>query len=301
MKRRRLLALMLALAMALALTACGGGGEKETAGDQQGSNTPLTREDDTPLTREDSTPSGGDLTGSQGGMTEFDPSDLQSMMESANRNNMTPQQIADLEADAAANGYEIDWNADGSLVIIEDGSAINTAGTWPQNEFTADLPVPGKDMITASEVSEDGCTIMMTWTAEDAKAYAGELKKAGFDRGVEEQDLASMGMYTFSASNGEYTVIAMLAGGSGGIEIEKTDPEELKELEANPSVSTNDEDMQKQLEEAQKQLEDPDLQKQLEEAQKQLEGMDLPEGYEDIMGDLDLGNLDLGALMGGGS
>ena len=298
--RRRLLALMLALIMALALTACGGD-EKEPAGDQQGSNTPLTREDDTPLTREDSTPSGGDLTGSQGGMTEFDPSDLQSMMESANRNNMTPEQIADLEADAAANGYEIDWNADGSLVIIENGSAINTAGTWPQNEFTADLPVPGKDMITASEVSEDGCIIMMTWTAEDAKAYAMELKKAGFDRGVEEQDLASMEMYTFSASNGEYTVTAMLAGGSGGIEIEKTNPEELKGLEENPSAPTSDEDMQKQLEEAQKQLEDPDLQKQLEEARKQLEGMDLPEGYEDILGDIDLDNLDLGALMGGGS
>ena len=292
MRRRKLLALLLALAMALALAACGGGGDddKEPSGSQQGSNTPLTRNDgsNAPLNREDST----DLTGtgdSQTGMTEFDPDDLQSMIESVNRNNLTPEQLAELEADAAAEGYEIDWNADGSLVIIEDGSVLSTGGTWPENEFTADLPMPGKDMITASNVQEDSCMIVMTWTAEDARAYAEELAKAGFDRGVEEQDLASMGVYTYTASNGEYTVSAtFMSGSGGGISIEPTDLEELEYRENNPD-------------EFEAPVSDDELQKQLEEAQKELEGMEMPEGYEDVLGDIDLGDLDLGALMGGGS
>lgn len=291
MKKNRLLALLLALAMALTLAACGGGDEKEPSAQQQGGNTPLTRDDggNAPLNREDSAPSGGDLTGGQSGMTEFDPSDLQSMMESVNRNNMTPDQIAALEADAAENGYEIDWNADGSLVIIEDGSVLSTAGAWPDNEFTRDVPAPKAGEVTASEASEDGCTIILNWTAEDAKAYAEELKKSGFDRGVEEQDMASMGLYTFSASNGELTVSAtFMSGAGGGIEIGPTDLEELEYRENNPD-----------------EFEDPvcddELQQALEEAQKQLEGMEMPEGYEDIMGDLDLSGLDMGALMGGGS
>ena len=103
-------------------------------------------------------------------------------MDNVNRNNMTPEQIADLETDAKAEGYEIDWNPDGSLVIIEDGSAIS---------------------------------------------------------------------------------------------IEPTDPEDLAYREENAGNQTTDEDLQKQL----------------EEAQKQLEGMELPEGYEDMLGDIDLESL----------
>ncbi len=285
MKKNRLPALLLALAMVFALAACGGGNEKEPAGEQQGGNTPLTRDDggSAPLNRDD----GAALSGSdQSGLTSFDPGDIHSMMESVNRNNMTPDQIASIEADAKENGYEIDWNADGSLVIIEDGNTLSTSGTWPDNKFTKAVPTPKVGSVTASDLGDDECTVIMNWTAEDAKTYVGELKKAGFDRGAEEQDLAMMGMYTFSASNGELTVsVTFMNGMGGGIEIVPTDLEELEYREQNPD-----------------EFEDPisgdELQQALQEAQKQLEGMEIPEGYEDIMGGLDLGNLDLGSLMG---
>lgn len=287
MKRKKRIPLLLILTMALALAACGGKEkEKEAASGGQSADTPLTRSEDAPLTREDGTDtplvreddtdSTTDLTAGAGTrMDAIDPSgDLQSQIANVNRNNMTPEQIADLEADAKAEGYEIDWNPDGSLVIIEDGSAISTSGEWPDNNFTKDLPVPKAGAVTAHDLQEDECMIIMTWTAEEAKAYAEELKKAGFDQGVEEQDLASMGIYTYSASNGEFTVTASYAG-QGAIDIEPTDPEDLAYREEN----------------AGNQMTDEDLQKQLEEAQKELESMELPEGYEDLLGDIDLESL----------
>ena len=85
------------------------------------------------------------------------------------------------------------------------------------------------------------------------------------------------------------------------------DPEALAEWEAfdpnDPETQAMMEDLERQSEEAQQQLDEAtgnidmdEINRQLEEAQKELEGIELPEGYEDV-----LGGLDLGALMGGGS
>ena len=79
-----------------------------------------------------------------------------------------------------------------------------------------------------------------------------------------------------------------------------------------PETQAMMEDLERQSQEAQQQLDEVmgnidmdainrQMEEAMEEAQKELEGMEMPEGYEDVLGDIDLGDLDLGALIGGGS
>ena len=61
----------------------------------------------------------------------------------------------------------------------------------------------------------------MTWTAEEAKAYAAALKEAGFTENADEQDMADMGVYYYMAAKDGVQVSVTLAGGVGGINIVK--------------------------------------------------------------------------------
>ena len=88
------------------------------------------------------------------------------------------------------------------------------------------------------------------------------------------------------------------------------DPEALAEWEAfdpnDPEMLAEMEELNRQGEEAQRQLDEVNesidmdeinrqMEEALKEAQKELEGIELPEGYEDLLGGLDLGSL-LGGL-----
>lgn len=70
------------------------------------------------------------------------------------------------------------------------------------------------------------------------------------------------------------------------------DPEMLAEME---ELNRQGEEAQQQLDEAMEGIDMDEINRQLAEAQKELEGIELPEGYEDILGGLDLGSL-LGGL-----
>ncbi len=272
---KRVLSILLSLLLlVVTLTACGGGDEKKPTGN--GSDAPLTREDNAPLTREDDPAPSSDIGGAGAGTqgSAFASGDLQSMVEGTNRNNLTPDQIAELEADAAASGYEIEWQSDGTMVIIEDGNALTFGGKWPENEFTAGVPKPDESLITAVEETEDDCTLVMSWTEEEAKAYTQTLKDAGFDRVIDEQTV--MGIYNYRASNGAITVSVSLMGGTGGLIVEKTDPDELEYAETNDAPDVDLDDIQQQIDDA-------------------LEGVELPEGYEQYMPE----GVDIGALLGG--
>ena len=214
---KKTLAILLALAMALSLAACGGKDNPAPSG-SQGGDAPLTREDGGD---QSSTPAGGPQTPATDPAGGYDPSaTLQEQMDSLNRNNLTPEQIAAIEADAKEGGYEVQWEADGSMSIKDGDATLTTSGDWPDNEFTKLIPAPKVGTIGAAQVSESDCTIIMTWTAEEAKEYAAQVKDAGFDQDVEEQDMAGMGVYAFSGFNADGVEVSVsFMSGTGGISI----------------------------------------------------------------------------------
>ena len=212
---KRIFAILLALAMVFALSACGGkddpapsGSQGSTAANQGGAGP----ESGTPTPDQ---PPAIDPTGG------YDPgADLQEQIDSLNRNNLTPEQIAAIEADAKEGGYEVQWEADGSMSIKDGDATLTTSGDWPDNEFTKFIPAPKVGTIGAAQVTESDCTIIMTWTAEEAKEYAVQVKDAGFDQDVEEQDMAGMGVYAFNGFNADGVEVSVsFMGGTGGISI----------------------------------------------------------------------------------
>ncbi len=89
---------------------------------------------------------------------------------------------------------------------------------WPDNEFTDLVPQPDFK-IYLTEESEDSVTIIFTGAdAEEIRAYAEELQKAGFtvDPDTEDQNAYGMEIYSYSASNeaGYYIQLVYSAGTS---------------------------------------------------------------------------------------
>lgn len=215
---KRLFAILLALAMVFALSACGGKDDPAPSGGSQGGNAPLTREDPSAQSSTPTPDAQTPVTDPAGG---YDPgADLQEQIDSLNRNNLTPEQITAIEADAKEGGYEVQWEADGSMSIKDGDATLTTSGDWPDNEFTKLIPAPKVGTIGAAQVSESDCTIIMTWTAEEAKEYAAQVKDVGFDQDVEEQDMAGMGVYAFSGFNADGVEVSVsFMSGTGGISI----------------------------------------------------------------------------------
>lgn len=82
-----------------------------------------------------------------------------------------------------------------------DGPAL--LNEWPDNDITKQVPKPSFEnpMIVADD---DSVTVMQTGsTVEEAKAYADQLKNAGFDKDVYENtnEIAGYSIYTFTAGN----------------------------------------------------------------------------------------------------
>lgn len=164
---------------------------------------------------------GSDVKGFMDGMAGYDAgAGLSNQVDSLNKNNLTPEMIAAIEADAEAEGYEVQWAEDGSMVIVEDGSVISMSSDWPDNEFTALVPAPKNVSVIACEATEDGCTIAVSWDLEAAKEYASLAQQAGFTEDVEETDM--MGMYVFSGTNADgITIGVSYMSNIGGIDYYK--------------------------------------------------------------------------------
>lgn len=198
---KRFFAMLLTLAMVFALSACGGKDNPAPSGGSQGGDAPLTREDPS---AQSSTPTPDTQTPVSDPTGGYDPgADLQEQIGILNKNNLTTEEIAAIEADAREGGYEVAWAEDGSIIISDGGNTLSFSGGWPDNDLTKLIPKPDSAEVVGVQEGEASCTILLTWTIEDAKAYAQKLIAAGFDQDVEEQDMADMGMYILVCYNAD--------------------------------------------------------------------------------------------------
>ncbi len=181
---KKITAFIIVLALVLALAACGSkeaaapgsGGQsssgqsaeaqKTEASEGEKNGEPLSREDDEPLSRED---------------------------EPAESEAESPQENG-------SEGYQ-----EGEPVIVEgeNGEVYQYGGDWPENEYTEAVPRPKIDVYAAGTEEEEFTVMFSGASVDDIKAYAEELKAAGFTVDPDEEDVSYGGMtvYTYSASN----------------------------------------------------------------------------------------------------
>ena len=144
---------------------------------------------------------------------------------------------------ARADGYNVSFGADGSMIITEedgskliqktdgtwtfedaDGSTSQLGGKWPDNEYTKLIPNPGFTLTGASSTDSDFTAVFQDVTAEQAKAYGAKVKDKGFtiDAEEENQNAAGIEIYRYTAKNAsEYTITLAYANGVFSINIYK--------------------------------------------------------------------------------
>ena len=128
---------------------------------------------------------------------------------------------AALVAEAAKEGVDLSFGADGSMTVKDetgvttydgnghwsfkgaDGETAELGGDWPDNEFTRLVPKP--DMtVSASSSDDEQCVVTFSGaTLEQVKAYAAQIRAAGFEP-TEENEIS--GVYMLSASKDDYVV-----------------------------------------------------------------------------------------------
>lgn len=227
---KKTIALLLSLLLVFSLAACG---EKQE-----------DIKNDAPLHREDA---GQQEQQSKVNQPEISSVDLDAVKEGkgdsqiiwAQQDEATKKSFAEAEKE---DGAEVTFGEDGSTTIKDangdlyvqspDGSWTFSASEsdvkldfgWPDNEFTALVPAP-KFTVSASET--DGNEFAAAFadpTIEQIKAYANELKAAGFKEGASEaeQSIGEMTIYTFSASDKDgHTVELVYTQKTSGLTITK--------------------------------------------------------------------------------
>lgn len=142
---------------------------------------------------------------------------------------------ATLVAEAAKEGVDLSFGADGSMTVRDadgsvttydgkgnwthedaDGGAAQLGGSWPDNELSRLLPKP--DLTVAASVSdEESCTVSFAGaTLEQVKAYAARVKAAGYEP-TEENEMS--GVYHLVAVKGDYEVTVFFTGGAASVSI----------------------------------------------------------------------------------
>ena len=141
-------------------------------------------------------------------------------------------------AEAQKEGVGVSFGADGSMTVVDTDGSVSvqhpdgtwtftdangneaSLGTdWSSNEYASLLPEPTVGTISSIATEGTTCTVLISWTVEEAKAYATTVKGTGFNLNVEEIDI--MGIYNFSATNADgVTVTVMYTGDIGCIMIE---------------------------------------------------------------------------------
>ena len=239
MKITKLFALLLALTLVFTLAACGNGNNDDPSGSQQGTNTPLNREDDTSSTENQ----GGENNPSNAGNI-----DIGSIMSGNGSTDTIYGQLDEASkqqiiSDLAKEGYEASFGADGSMTIVdpdgttmvqkpdgtwvikdEDGGEGQIGGDWPDNEFTKLVPKPDFELFAANTETDSFSVAFTSATIEQIRAYAAKVKAAGFNINEEVEDQEAMGMviYSFTAENADgYTIEITSANGTSSLSIRK--------------------------------------------------------------------------------
>ncbi|MBO4366054.1 MAG: hypothetical protein J5843_00210 [Clostridia bacterium] len=240
---KQLLLALLALALMLSLCACNLSSIGSGLTDLIGSYI----EDDLPLSREDDPAASGEENGDVNVSSILEGLGLDSILSSVGGsdvlNGLTDgdlkKKILGLLQDNGLGAYldengglvipgkdgnEIHQNEDGSWSVSKEDGAAQYGGEWPDNEFTRLVPKPSFKLVGASTDSDEFNVAFSGVTVDQIRAYAGELKLAGFTIDIEtnDQDVMGIAIYSFSASNGSgYTVSLSFTSGYSGLSLKK--------------------------------------------------------------------------------
>ena len=234
---KKLLILMLALLLAFSLVAC-------DSGDNPNNDDPLNRDPGTSQNGGEN--NNGTQGGTQGGATSGDVGSMISGIGSSTAlySDMDAASKQAFIAEGARQGLDISFGADGSTTIVDttDGTTLiqkpdgnwvfsdgqggegQIGGNWPDNEYTKLVPKPSFELYAAVIEDETFSVMFTNATIEQIKAYAEQVKAAGFNLNEELTDENVMGMviYSFAAENADgYSVEIFSASGSSGMRIDK--------------------------------------------------------------------------------
>ena len=234
---KKLLILMLALLLAFSLVAC-------DSGDDPNNDDPLNRDPGTSQNGGEN--NNGTQGGTQGGATNGDVGSMISGIGSSTAlySDMDAASKQAFIAEGARQGLDISFGADGSTTIVDttDGTTLiqkpdgnwvfsdgqggegQIGGNWPDNEYTKLVPKPSFELYAAVIEDETFSVMFTNATIEQIKAYAEQVKAAGFNLNEELTDENVMGMviYSFAAENADgYSVEVFSASGTTGLRISK--------------------------------------------------------------------------------
>ena len=234
---KKLIALLLALVMVFALAAC-------DSGDAPNNDDPLNRDPGTSQNGGEN--NNGTQGGTQGGATSGDVGSMISGIGSSTAlySDMDAASKQAFIAEGARQGLDISFGADGSTTIVDttDGTTLiqkpdgnwvfsdgqggegQIGGNWPDNEYTKLVPKPSFELYAAVIEDETFSVMFTNATIEQIKAYAEQVKAAGFNLNEELTDENVMGMviYSFAAENADgYSVEVFSASGTTGLRISK--------------------------------------------------------------------------------
>ena len=234
---KKLLILMLALLLAFSLVAC-------DSGDNPNNDDPLNRDPGTSQNGGEN--NNGTQGGTQGGATSGDVGSMISGIGSSTAlySDMDAASKQAFIAEGARQGLDISFGADGSTTIVDttDGTTLiqkpdgnwvfsdgqggegQIGGNWPDNEYTKLVPKPSFELYAAVIEDETFSVMFTNVTIEQIKAYAEQVKAAGFNLNEELTDENVMGMviYSFAAENADgYSVEVFSASGTTGLRISK--------------------------------------------------------------------------------
>ena len=234
---KKFLVLMLSLLLVFSLVACDSGDNPNPSG---------TNNNDDPLNRDPGTSQSGNQGGTQGGATSGDVGSMISGIGSSTAlySDMDAASKQAFIAEGARQGLDISFGADGSTTIVDttDGTTLiqkpdgnwvfsdgqggegQIGGNWPDNEYTKLVPKPSFELYAAVIEDETFSVMFTNATIEQIKAYAEQVKAAGFNLNEELTDENVMGMviYSFAAENADgYSVEVFSASGTTGLRISK--------------------------------------------------------------------------------
>lgn len=234
---KKFLVLMLSLLLVFSLVACDSGDNPNPSG---------TNNNDDPLNRDPGISQSGNQGGTQGGATSGDVGSMISGIGSSTAlySDMDAASKQAFIAEGARQGLDISFGADGSTTIVDttDGTTLiqkpdgnwvfsdgqggegQIGGNWPDNEYTKLVPKPSFELYAAVIEDETFSVMFTNATIEQIKAYAEQVKAAGFNLNEELTDENVMGMviYSFAAENADgYSVEVFSASGTTGLRISK--------------------------------------------------------------------------------
>ena len=231
---KKILALLIAAMMLFCFVACDTGDNPDPNKDNPGTS------------QNGGENNNGTQGGTQGGATSGDVGSMISGIGSSTAlySDMDAASKQAFIAEGARQGLDISFGADGSTTIVDttDGTTLiqkpdgnwvfsdgqggegQIGGNWPDNEYTKLVPKPSFELYAAVIEGETFSVMFTNATIEQIKAYAEQVKAAGFNLNEELTDENVMGMviYSFAAENADgYSVEVFSASGTTGLRISK--------------------------------------------------------------------------------